>query len=123
MTVEEVEGRLNESLKVGKTLRLKKKQIEQLEGFRAELGGRINESRLNELWKGYARDVARALFEKSEASRLVSLAGRKDERLVLEARYVLCLKWEEIADLAYYSTVHVYRLARAGMKDIARKAG
>jgi len=56
-----------------------------------------------------------------QAIDIIEIAETTAQRKVLKAKYIDCLKWDDIAKLANYSTMHCHRLHDRAIEFIAKK--
>ena len=52
---------------------------------------------------------------------IIELAETTEQRKVLKAKYIDCMKWDDIAILVCYSNMHCHRIHDAALKIIAAK--
>jgi DNA-directed RNA polymerase specialized sigma subunit len=74
---------------------------------------------LKMLRDSYVKDVTHLLVSKNNIKKAINRIGNDTVRLVLEARYISGLSWEEVAKVLHYSNMHVMRLADRGYQLLA----
>lgn len=119
MEMNDVKQFLGQALTLNKQLELKKHQLAELEVLSKRIGQTAAKEQLNVLWDSYVKEVTRLLVIKYEIGQKIAIIPDVNCRMVLEARYVSCMKWEHIAELLYFSLMHVHRLAREGIAMLA----
>lgn len=60
-------------------------------------------------------DMERLVEIKKETKKAIDTVANDEQRLVLEMRYLLYMRWEEIAVEMDYSMDHIFRMHREGL--------
>lgn len=111
---------LEQALVLSKQLALKKQQLAELENLEKSVSispaaNTAAQAQIDILRDNYVREITRLLVIKYEIGEKIAAVPDDNCRMVLEARYVSCMKWEQVAELMYFSLMHVHRLAREGI--------
>lgn len=65
------------------------------------------------------KDIKTLIRIKGEIKKAIDTVNNNEQRLVLEMRYLLYMKWEEIAVKLGYSIEHIYRIHRAALNAVS----
>lgn len=71
-----------------------------------------------ELEKKLAADIKRMTLQMDKVQEIIEQVPRDKERLVLQLRYIECMKFEDIAKEMNYSVDYIYELHRQAMRNI-----
>ena len=98
-------------------------ELEEVENLACEIDS--NESislsqQLNELRNSLVKDVATLLTLQNKIKRAIAMLEDTRLRIIFEARYLNNRTWEEIAEMMYFSTIHIRRLANNGYTILSK---
>ena len=77
--------------------------------------------RIADLQEEISRDTDRLAELRQEAKKMIDRTGSRNEKNVLEMRYIWLLDWKQVANALHYTERNVYYLHRSGLKALEEK--